>query len=74
MKRVAFRWLLVLILCLTLLPTVVLAETDDITPIEPDKDENGVTKSATRTSYTGLLKLSTICKTRIAGIPTPTRC
>ena len=42
MKRVAFRWLLVLILCLTLLPTVVLAETDDITPIEPDKDENGV--------------------------------
>ena len=42
MKKRLESAVLAILLCLSLLPTAALAETDTITPTVPDKDENGV--------------------------------
>ena len=42
MKKRLESTVLAILLCLSLLPTAALAETDTITPIEPKMDENGV--------------------------------
>ena len=42
MKKGLESAVLAILLCLSLLPTAALAETDTITPTVPDKDENGV--------------------------------